>query len=610
MRLQFPFIQLPLRFDAHALAAELATLGESEWRPHPQGFPGNSALPLIAVSGDPDNDGLVGPMRPTPLLARFPYLNQVLGSLGAVLGRTRLMRLSGQAEVTPHIDQAYYWAERMRVHVPIVTQPGVRFLCGDADINMGAGECWIFDTWRLHRVLNQGDDVRIHLVADTVGGDIFWEHMTGSRPHHVGTQGWIVRDVPPQAGVVPELQFESVNTPTVMSPWELHSHLSFLFGELAAQQPAILDAQQAAMRFMRRWQALWSRHGNAREGHADFRRLLDSFIDEMRQFRGQLMLRNELDFHRVAMAMVLGSAVNDAAAPVIFGEPRDAPDKRPGQIKRDAEFDRPVFIVSPPRSGSTLLFETLARAANAFTIGDESHGLIEGMSALRPSARGFESNRLDAGAAGSDIAANLRLRFREALVDRNKKPPAIFPVRMLEKTPKNSLRIPFLSRVFPEAHFIYLYRDVRSVLASMIEAWLSGRFRTYPGLPGWNGPDWSLVLTPGWRDLNGKPLHEIVAAQWQATTRILLDDLAAVAGDRVHVARYDALVADPASEVARSCAAVDFVWDRALDTNLPLARYTVSKPDPDKWKRHQAEIEFVLPQLAQTIARAEQLAKR
>ncbi len=610
MRLQFPFIQLPLRFDAAALAAELATLDEAEWRAHPQGFPGNSALPLIAVDGDPDNDGLVGPMRPTPLLARFAYLNQVLASLGAVLGRTRLMRLSGQAEVTPHIDQAYYWAERMRVHVPIVTQPGVRFFCGDSVINMAAGECWIFDTWRLHRVLNQGDEMRIHLVADTVGGERFWDHMALSRPHHVGTQGWNVSDVAPQPGAMPELQYETINSPTVMSPWELHSHLSFLFGELTAQQPAIPDAQQAAMRFMRRWQALWSEFGDAPAGHAEFRRVLDGFIAEMRAFRGHLMLRNELDFHRVAMALVLGSALNDSAAPVIFGEPREAPDKRPSQPRRDAEFDRPVFIVSPPRSGSTLLFETLTQAANAYTIRDESHGLIEGMPALRPSAHGFESNRLDASVAGSDVAANLRARFREALVDRGGRPPAGFPVRMLEKTPKNSLRIPFLTRVFPEAHFIYLYRDVRSVLSSMIEAWTSGRFRTYPGLPGWNGPDWSLVLTPGWRDLDGKPLHEIVAAQWRITTQILLDDLAALPPERVHVARYDALLVDPTAEIARLCAAVDFVWDRPLDANLPLSRYTVSKPDADKWKRHEAEIEGVLPGLQQAIARAEQLAAR
>ena len=406
----------------------------------------------------------------------------------------------------------------MRVHVPIVTQPGVRFFCGDAVINMQAGECWIFDTWRLHSVVNQGDETRIHLVADTVGGEAFWEHMTRSRPHHMQPPGWQPLHVPfhRNAGA-PALQFEAVNAPRVMSPWELHSHLAFLFGELAPQQSGVQDAQVAAMRFMRRWQSLWARWGASVEGQPEFRRLLDAFIGEMNAFRGRFRLRNEIDFFLAAKNMVFNAAVNDAAAQVTVGEPRDAPEKRPGQIKRDTEFDQPVFIVSPPRSGSTLLFETLAQAANAFTIGDESHALIEGMNALHPSVRGFESNRLDAGAAGSDIAANhLRLRFREALIDRDKKAPPVFPVRMLEKTPKNALRIPFLSRVFPEAHFIYLYRDVRSVLSSMIEAWLSGRFRTYPRLPGWNGPEWSLALTPGWRDLNGKPLHEIVATpQWR-----------------------------------------------------------------------------------------------
>ena len=42
MKLQVPFIQLPLRFDADRLAAEIAAIGEDAWKPHPQGFPGNS----------------------------------------------------------------------------------------------------------------------------------------------------------------------------------------------------------------------------------------------------------------------------------------------------------------------------------------------------------------------------------------------------------------------------------------------------------------------------------------------------------------------------------------------------------------------------------------
>ena len=139
MKLPRPFIRLPLLFDAGVLAAEIDALGEGVWRDHPQKFPGNSMLPLLAVGGDPANESFAGAMAPTPELLRCPYLVQVMASFGATLGRTRLMRLAGQAEVTPHVDQGYYWAERVRVHVPIVTQPTVRFECGAAVINMAAG---------------------------------------------------------------------------------------------------------------------------------------------------------------------------------------------------------------------------------------------------------------------------------------------------------------------------------------------------------------------------------------------------------------------------------------------------------------------------------------
>src|SRR5215211_7203725 len=91
VKLDTQFIRLPLLFDAALLAGEVARIPESDWRPHPQGHPGNSALPLIAAGGDPANDATRGPMRPTPHLARCPYLRQVLAAFGTVLGRTRLM---------------------------------------------------------------------------------------------------------------------------------------------------------------------------------------------------------------------------------------------------------------------------------------------------------------------------------------------------------------------------------------------------------------------------------------------------------------------------------------------------------------------------------------
>ena len=74
MKLPAPFLQLPLAFDAAALANEIAALGESAWRPHPQGFAGNSMLPLVAVGGDPGNEAFAGAMAATPELQRCPGL--------------------------------------------------------------------------------------------------------------------------------------------------------------------------------------------------------------------------------------------------------------------------------------------------------------------------------------------------------------------------------------------------------------------------------------------------------------------------------------------------------------------------------------------------------
>ncbi len=571
MKLPVPFVQLPLQFDAARLMSEVSALDADHWLEHPQKFPGNFALPLISVGGDPHSDAIAGPMRPTLSLAKCPYLMQVLGRIGAVWGRTRLMKLSGHAEVTPHADINYYWRERVRVHVPIATRPTVRFLCGDAEVNMAAGECWIFDTWRTHQVLNAADDERIHLVADTIGSDQF------------------------------------------AAPWELREHLGFLLGHVRAH-PQLAAAQQAAGHFLVIWHALWAEHGVDRAGFPAYRHALDAFETYMERFAVSLELVNGAMFMNTLRGMILRVALADHGAAVGAYEPRPPAPARalvagPGvEAQRDPLFDRPVFIISPPRAGSTLLFETLANAPGLCTIGHESHALIEGLQELHPGYRQFDSNRLDEAIVTPALAKELRRRFFAELRDRDGCPATGQPVRLLEKTPKNALRVPFLAKIFPEAHFVFLHRDPRQTLSSMLEAWQSGRFRTYPQLPGWSGLPWSLLLIPGWRELIGHSLPEIVATQWETTTRILLDDLAAIAADRCHVVRYDALLANPGAEVARLAETLGFGWDRPIDGELPLSRFTVSAPSDDKWKRHADLIEPLLGGMQATIDRANRFA--
>lgn len=264
---------------------------------------------------------------------------------------------------------------------------------------------------------------------------------------------------------------------------------------------------------------------------------------------------------------------------------------------------RPIFIVSTPRSGSTLLFETLVNAPELFSTGRESHARIERVSDFFPGRRGWSSNRLTAEDATPDAIEILAQLFYEGLRDRDGKPPA-GPVRLLEKTPKNALRVPFFDAAWPDGLFVYLYRDVRQTLASMIEAWASGKFRTYPQMPGWIGPAWSLLLVPGWRELIGRPLPEVVAHQWAITTNVLLDDLEKVPIDRIRAVSHAEIVGAPRQSIESLADSLDLGWDRELGPELPLSTMTVSRPNPDKWRRIESQIGPVMPIVETADARA------
>jgi hypothetical protein len=270
-------------------------------------------------------------------------------------------------------------------------------------------------------------------------------------------------------------------------------------------------------------------------------------------------------------------------------------------------LNQPVFIIAAPRSGSTLLFETLAVSEQLCTLGGEGHELIEGIAALQPGAPRVESNRLDAEHATDAVASRIVAQMlREARDAHGKPPPPATAIRFLEKTPKNALRIPFLNRIFPDARFIVLWREPRENLGSIIEAWRSGRWKTYNGLPGFDGP-WSLLLPPGWRAMNGRPLAEIAAFQWDSTYRIVLDDLAALARERWTTVSYGDLTGNTAATIRRLCEFIGIEFDRSLAQHvmqpLPWSRYTLAPPAPGKWRQHETEISGVLPSIRATWER-------
>lgn len=258
-----------------------------------------------------------------------------------------------------------------------------------------------------------------------------------------------------------------------------------------------------------------------------------------------------------------------------------------------------------------MLFELLAKSPDVWTAGGDSHQIVEGIAALHPSARNHDSNALAAADATAEVVEALRAAWIGGLRNRHGStlPDFAGAVRLLEKTPKNSLRIPFLNAAFPDARFIYLYREPGPNISSIIEAWQSGSFVTYPDLPDWGGPKWSMLLIPGWRELAGRSVAEIAAAQWNTANSHILDALAEIPKDRWCAISYEEIVREPLPAAQKLSDFARWGWDQQVTAPLPPAANTLTPPDPAKWEKNRALIEPLLASTAETAGRAVQLLR-
>ncbi|MCZ8369897.1 MAG: aspartyl/asparaginyl beta-hydroxylase domain-containing protein [Porphyrobacter sp.] len=308
MRFDKPLLRLPITFCAETLAAEVNALPSSAWMPHPQGFAGNDAVPLVAADGGL-NDRLRGVMAPTEHLARCPYIVALMAELGGVWGRSRLMGLGAGAEVPGHVDTNYYWRTHIRIHIPVITNPQVTFTCGNESVHMAAGECWTFDSFQRHNVQNKGTEKRVHLVLDTVGGERLWALLDAAGRDSVPSQPWM-----PGARELPPLSFERVNTPWVMTPWEMRCHLDYLAGHLPVGAPA-RDALGRMERFISTWHATWAQFGEHEEGQASYRQLIETARTDLKALgAGDMILNNNVPFAYALDALIFANALTRTRA--------------------------------------------------------------------------------------------------------------------------------------------------------------------------------------------------------------------------------------------------------------------------------------------------------
>jgi len=308
MRIGRPLLKLPIRFCGEALAREVRALPSEAWMSHPQKYDGNVAVPLVSPSGEMVHRTF-GPMAPTEWLRRCPYVLEIMRELDATWGRSRFMGLEAGAEVPEHVDIHYYWRTHLRIHIPVITNPDVAFTADGKTIHMAAGDCWILDSFYRHSVANRGSETRVHLVLDTVGSGRLWDLIKAANGNEIEAKVINPTDKP-----VRSLDFEQVNAPPVMSPWEMKAHVAYI-ADWTDQQPGLSEAMVVLDRFIMVWSGTWARYGISEPG-------LPHYLAHLTEVRAALA---ELDGPEVRMRNgrpLLGSVdqfiLTNAIAPAIL----------------------------------------------------------------------------------------------------------------------------------------------------------------------------------------------------------------------------------------------------------------------------------------------------
>ncbi|MBT8076930.1 MAG: aspartyl/asparaginyl beta-hydroxylase domain-containing protein [Gammaproteobacteria bacterium] len=317
MEISRPFIRLPWAFDAQRMAEEVSGIDPTAWMQHPSRLTGNSAAALISRDGG-DNDDFEGAMALTAHLRASPYLQQVLASFGEVLGRSRLMKLSAGSEVATHVDFNYHWYTRVRIHIPVVTNSGVTFSCGDRSLNMRAGDSWIFNSWRRHRVVNDSGDDRIHLVVDTSGSARFWQivrEMEAMSPEeNEQLDDSKLQFVAYDPAARPAILTERFNIAPVMAPGEMDALVQDLVSDFESNpdnDPELVTRYKRLMFDMcKNWRELWHLYGYQRAGWPHYRRLLESVRRQLHPDRRALATSsNDLGVNPVIIQRILRPAL-------------------------------------------------------------------------------------------------------------------------------------------------------------------------------------------------------------------------------------------------------------------------------------------------------------
>lgn len=204
-------------------------------------------------------------------------------------------------------------------------------------------------------------------------------------------------------------------------------------------------------------------------------------------------------------------------------------------IRAPLRVEKPIFFIGAPRGGTSIAVELFGR-----------HPEVANWSeAGRVWDAQYEDPSVDHawGAERATARERRRLHTTFSLFRLGKGRP-----RFVNKHPRNSVRLPFVETVFPDALFVHVIRDGRAVAASIVHEMRTKEARQGLPLGGFCKP-------PRWRDYVDEEAVSQAALIWRDVTTIVREHFHGRHENYVEI-RYDELCADPR-------AVVGDLWRRA-----------------------------------------------
>jgi hypothetical protein len=264
----------------------------------------------------------------------------------------------------------------------------------------------------------------------------------------------------------------------------------------------------------------------------------------------------------------------------------------------EALLAEPIFVIGAPRSGTTIVFEALARHPQLAWPSNycrlfpravwvnavrpvldnglvrlygrkEQYGSVPPLNAWLPQPdEAYEFWDLYAGVPFSrhtlhgqrcdDAARDTLRRAAASLVAWQRR-------RRLAAKLTGPPRINFLDSAFPGARFVHVIRDGRAVVHSLLKV----RFWREKG--GLDAPFWSDLLTPGdlerWERAAQDP-GVLAAVQWKRIIELTRSEAAALGPGRYTEVRYEAFTAAPHEVVTELLAGLGLPDDGAVHRGI------------------------------------------